>query len=424
MSNPTCRQCHTTSARGSHDYIEAKKSKQKQQTLGAGETFLCEAAERHHPEWQEHPRKMWGAVDKREAENPRKYDKDGNEIKPRCATKLIIALPMDDGVTDEMQADMCRELAETFRKQGRSGQWRIHKDKGNYHAHFELTDRQMDIETGEWVKAKIKREPVLDANGKKIQETERILDENNNYIKDANGNFVTQPKFRKNSAGRKIAVYKYRKIDGYDWDSKEYLQHNIRDAWENIQNKYLKQIGAPECSLKTLKEQQTQQEIPQEQQQLSTMHEGHEPEKEDSAAHKKWEERVIFNEERRTENDRRAEILRRGEKIYDTDDPELRAIREYLEADSLATAGSNEKEGRENRDFDYTKFEIAARVDASARALDEAGRSAGDTERLGNDTRELEQRIRDLLAAEERERTTPQGLARSQTRSSDSEIER
>ena len=389
MSNPTCRVSHSSSARASNAYIEAYKQPKKRELLGYGETFLTDTAKEYHPDWS-NARDLWKAADKREQKNPACIDKKGNQKKPRCCQKIILALPKE--ATKEQHVQMCREYAETFRKQGRCGSFRIHYDKDhNPHAHFLLTVRQLD-KNGEWETAKVRRVPELDKDGNKIQEQCRVLDEHGNYLKDIEGKFIMQPKFRTNSAGRRIAVYKYKKVDGYDWDSKSYLENNIRGAWEKIQNKYLELVGAEKCSFKTLTAQQVEQDIPLDERHRATIHEGHESKNAAKAR--------IFNEEIRDYNE--LADIRKGERIED--DRLFAELTGEMERFSTATAGNVEgqRKGDSGQELDNQRTEYAnLRLQANADRIFRQSEAAHGT---GRSASSFDEEIRGMLATEERER--------------------
>lgn len=126
------------------------------------------------------------------------------------ARKLHIALPRELSMDDNLK--MIREyVQEQFVSQGMIADIAIHDPdppNSNPHAHIMLTMRALD-EQGHWL-PKCHREYVLDENG------DRIKGENGKW--------------------------KFRKVFTTDWDSRDNAE-KWRQAWEDIQNRYLEAAG-------------------------------------------------------------------------------------------------------------------------------------------------------------------------------------
>ena len=145
---------------------------------------------------------LWNAVERAEA-----------NWNAQTARRLEIALPKE--LPLKTGIEMIREyVRDQFVSQGMIADIAVHDpDPPNHnpHAHVMLTMRALD-EQGRWL-PKSRREYILDENGERI----------------------------KGEDGK----WKFRKVFTTDWDNRDNAE-KWRQAWEDVQNRYLEAAGCPE----------------------------------------------------------------------------------------------------------------------------------------------------------------------------------
>jgi len=151
------------------------------------------------------------------------YEKSENA---RTAKKIIVALPRE--LDFEGQRHLLQDFMEKeFASRGYASAYAIHEDPdgNNPHAHILVANRQIDAETGEWVKVKTRKIYALDENGERIP----VIDPETGAQKIG-------------ARGRKI--WKRVSVQVNPLDEKKTLEH-IRASWAKEANSYLEIINVP-----------------------------------------------------------------------------------------------------------------------------------------------------------------------------------
>ena len=151
------------------------------------------------PEWNDR-QTLWNAVEDFEKKND-----------AQLARSLEFSLPFELSIEENI--NLCKEVAEYYRKQGMCVDFCIHAPDGgnkNIHCHMMLTVRPLNID-GTFVKHKSHREYILDENGQKIP--------------------------LKNGKD-----YKTKKVNVVDWDDKGNME-KWRANYAQLMERYLKNHG-------------------------------------------------------------------------------------------------------------------------------------------------------------------------------------